>query len=122
MKLLKGFKSLIIEPTKIKFLGFLIPIAVIFFIVLNKKFQIEHPVVSFFGFWSAIPIYIYILGSMYEDGKSTDNKKPMVYNNYEFEQEQIYPTVSHIEKKTTTTNTTVKTETVYFKEGGNYIE
>ena len=80
-----------------------------------------HPVVSLLGFWLAVPVYIWILGSVCKSSGKEDNKKFMACEDYEFEQKQVYP-VSHIEKKTTVTNTTVTKEIIYFREGGNYIE
>jgi hypothetical protein len=119
-----GLKSLFIKPTKKKFTFILIPLFVMAFLLFNKNFQIEHPVITFLGFWLAIPLYIWTLGSVYKD-KNGDTNKSVGYENhnqtYNFDQEDINP-VSHIERKTTVTNTTVTTETIYLKKGSNYIE
>jgi len=123
-KFFYGFKSLITQPTKSKFIGFIVPLGVMLFLLFNRQFQIDHPVITFFGFWLAIPLYIWFLGSVYKNDQ-VDKNKPVLYENYnksyDYDQDDINP-VSHVERKTTVTNTTVTTETIYFKKGSNYIE
>jgi len=112
---LKGFKSIIKNPTRYKFIGFVLPVGIMIYLLIKKP----NIWITFFGFWGAIPFYLWILGSFYEENinKITKNQ----YNNdnaYDIQNQ-----VSHIEKKTTVTNTTITTETIYFNnKGGHYIE
>ena len=123
-RLFCGFKSLFIKPTRKKFIGLTIPSVIMLILIINRQYMtIHHPVTFLLLFWGAIPAYIWLLGSIYREDKNKvsvyspgDNDYNYNYNDKSFDQ------VSHIEKKTTVTNTTITTETVYFKEGGNYIE
>lgn len=110
--IINGLKSIIKKPTKFKLIGFIVPVGTMIFLLINKP----NIFITFFGFWGAIPIYIWFLGSVYKE-----NNIPVAYkNNYEPENNI---NVSHIERKTTVTNTTVTTETIYFNDmGGNYLE
>ena len=123
-RLFYGLKSLFIKPSRKKFIGLTIPAGIMLVLIINRQYMtIHHPVTFLLLFWGAIPAYIWLLGSIYREDKNKvsvyspgDNDYNYNYNDKSFDQ------VSHIEKKTTVTNTTVTTETVYFKEGSNFIE
>jgi hypothetical protein len=123
-KFIYGLKSLFIKPTRKKFIGFAVPAGIMLVLIINHNYMtINHPVKFLLLFWGAIPAYIWFLGFIYrEDKKQLDVYTPCEYSeNYNYE-DKMYDQISHIEKKTTVTNTTITTETVYFKEGSNYIE
>ena len=97
-------------------IGFTIPISIMLILLFNTNF---HPAIRFIGFWSAIPVYLYIIYKNYKRRKYKNGSIVVHDNNYqENEEYNIQPTVSHIQKKTTTTNTntTVTTETIFFRE------
>lgn len=112
--IINGFKSIFKNPTKFKLIGFIVPVGTMIFLLINKP----NIFITFFGFWGAIPIYIWVLGSVYKE-----NNIPVAYKDDEINYKNPVNSVSHIERKTTVTNTTVTTETIYFKDiGGNYLE
>jgi hypothetical protein len=104
-----------------RILGFFVILGLMTIIALNNEIKVKHPVLSFLFFFGAIPSYLWILFQT----RSKKNKNTIVpmrkqTENNEFEN-KISP-VSHIEKKTTVTNTTVTTETIYFKKNcGKYL-
>jgi len=97
-------------------IGFVIPISIMLILLFNTKF---HPAIRFIGFWAAIPVYLYVIFINYKRPRYKNDSVVVMAKDYqENEEYNLQPTVSHIQKKTTTTNTntTVTTETIYFKE------
>jgi len=123
-RFISGLKSLFIKPTRKKFIGLFVPVGIMLVLIINCQYMtMNHPVKFLLLFWGAIPAYIWFMGFIYREDKKpldlyTASNHGENYNN----NNKMYDQVSHIEKKTTVTNTTITTETVYFKEGGNYIE
>ena len=108
---------------KPKILGLVVPLTGMLFILISKDFKINHPFLSFSIFYGAIPGYIFMLIKMRQFEKMQPIKKETHNPDYSNSENNIYNSVSHIEKKTTVTNTTVTTETIYFRENqNNYIE
>lgn len=96
------------------------------YVILNKNFQLKHPLLSWGIVYCILPAYLFILVKN-KLGKKAPVKrniqKPPPQNNYDdydnFDNFQVQK-VDRLEKKTTTTNTTttVTTETIYFKGNG----
>lgn len=120
-KFIYGLKSLITKPTRYKFIGFAIPLVVNVIILANKPYMYkEYPVISFVLFYGVIPAYIWFLGAIYKSNNNQVKNKPVLYknNNQSYDNTNSYdviPNVSHIERKSVTSNTV--TETIYFNIG-----
>lgn len=100
-----------------KILGLLFLIAVMFYIVLNKNFKINHPIISYLYFYGSIPLYLFLL--VRTKIKKTPVKiKPIKQINSEQDNNNYFNNmpvnyIDRLEKKTKKTLTTETTEIIY---------
>jgi hypothetical protein len=125
--LISGLKSLTINGNLIKWIGLSIPVGTMIYVK-----NIDSPV-SFFAFYLAIPVYLYMLGMANTEKPKRQNKTAQDNNaqftNYNTINENdnipmdINPesnalqVVDKIERKIITTSRQEEIETVYFKNG-----
>jgi hypothetical protein len=123
--LIAGLKSLTINGNPIKWIGLSIPAGTMIYVK-----NIDSPV-SFFVFYLAIPLYLYMLG-MGNTEKPKREKKTAQDNNAQFTnynaidenvpmdtspENNALQVVDKIERKIITTSRQEEIETVYFKNG-----
>lgn len=122
-KIFDGIFSFVLHPTKNKFFGFLIVIAIMAFIVIDKE---NMTVIRYFALYLLLPAYFFILGtgnnSKNSNNYSNNNKNNIVLQNENDIQENETEIVDRLEKRTITTNRTETIETVYFRNGQQYAD
>jgi len=123
--LIAGLKSLTINGNPIKWIGLSIPAGTMIYVK-----NIDSPV-SFFAFYLAIPLYLYMLGMANIEkpkrAKQTAQDNNAQFTNYNAIDENVpmdtspennaLQVVDKIERKIITTSRQEEIETVYFKNG-----
>lgn len=110
MKVINGMKNL-------KYRYFAIGLLITIILIIIVYYKMDPGIIKFCCFFGLIPGYLFLIGNY---NYRNSNYKLEDRHTINYDKNMINTNISHIERKITTTKTT--TETIYFKEGGNYIE
>ncbi len=120
----KGLKSLVLKPSIVKLILFII---VIIFMYKTSQDNSQN-IVKYFSFYLAIPGYLWVLGMITKEPEQKESVKnnslslPVQKNNIPENENNNVEIVEKLEKRTITTSKQETIETVYFKNGKSFYD